>query len=334
MKTIQPSMDPSRLDLFVDNVQAAKKGLFWKDTILRRLAALLFAASQRSIDLEAIKACERRVKESTGVFSTFRGNPMLTITTLLALADDPDRLLSDTLLVYDLLKAAKFKASDYLVIAACLAAAHAEPDQYEQVASRARAFYDGMKKDHWFLTGQDDTIYAVMLGVSGFDVRTGLANLEQLYVDLKPEFRYGNSVQALTQVLVLGGDPQAQIARVRSLNDACRANGLRMDRETTLPALGILALLPRDRDTIVQEIQMTFDDLRARPGFGSWSIGKQELLLLAAALVAFDSVDAMEKDIVTTALSTSIANIVIAQQTAVAVMAATSASVAASSAAN
>ena len=331
--TGQPTSHRSRLDLFVDNVQAAKKGLVWKNTILRRLAALLFAASRRPIDLDAIKASERRIKESTGIFSTFRGNALLTVATLLALADDPDRLLSDTLEIYDLFKAASFSASDYLVIAACLAAGHAEPGQFEQIARRSRAFYDGMKKDHWFLTGQDDVIFATMLGVSGLQVETGLVDLEQLYVDLKPEFRYGNSVQTLAQVLVLGGDPQALAARVRSLNDACRTNGLRLDKETTLPTLGILALLPQDRDTIVQSIQAAFDQLRARPGFGSWSIGKQELLLLAAALVSFDSVDAMDRDIVTAALSTSIANIVIAQQTAVAVMAATSASIAASSAA-
>lgn len=329
---LQPS-HPFRLDLFVDNVQAAKKGLVWKNTILRRLAALLFAAGRRPIDLEAIKACERRIKDSTGFFSTFRGNALLTVATLLALADDPDRLLADTLRLYDLLKASKFSASDYLVIAACLAAAHAESSQFGQIARRARAFYDGMKRDHWFLTGQDDVIFATMLSVSGLQVDAGLTDLEKLYVDLKPEFRYGNSVQALAQVLVLGGDPQVQAARVRSLSDACRANGLRLDKETTLPTLGVLALLPIDRDTIVQNIQSTFDQLRARPGFGSWSIGKQELLLFAAALVAFDAVDAMDKDIVTATLSTSIANIVIAQQTAVAVMAATSASVAASSAA-
>lgn len=97
-----------RLDLFINNASAAKKGFVWKNTMIRRLAALLYTAENRSIDIDAIRGCNTRIKENTGVFSTFRGNSSLGIATLLSLSADPDRLLNDTLTVYDLMKKAGF----------------------------------------------------------------------------------------------------------------------------------------------------------------------------------------------------------------------------------
>ncbi|MNW02436.1 hypothetical protein D3C71_1982170 [compost metagenome] len=81
----------------------------------------------------------------------------------------------------------------------------------------------------------------------------------------------------------------------------------------------------------MQDISDTYESLRTKKGFGSWSITKQELLLLSAALVAYKQIDEVKSGVLTTALSTSLTNIVIAQQTAIAV-AATSSAAAASSA--
>ena len=324
----------TRLDLFINNVSAAKKGFVWKNTMIRRLAALLYMAENRSIDIDAIRGCNTRIKASTGVFSVFRGDSALSIATLLSMSANADRLLNDTLTVYELMKKSKFGSSDFLVVAACLVARQADPGRFAEVANRARAFYEGMKKAHWFITGQDDTIYSAMLGLSNLAVDAGVDRIERLYEELKPDFCSRNSVQALAQVLVLGGESTDPTSRVRALADAFRAEGLKLDKEYTLPALGVLALLPLDKEATVRSVIETFGYLRMQKGFSAWAVNKQELLLLSAALVAFISADDMEKDIVTSALSTSIASMVIAQQTAVMVAAVTAASAAASSAAS
>lgn len=320
----------SRLELYVSNVLAAKKGFVWKNTLIKRLAALLYAAENKAINIEAIRDCEARIKENTGLFSAFRGNSSLSAATLLSLSDNPDQLLANTLTVYGLMKEARFKSSDYLVVASCLTAAHTEPDRFALTVSRAKSFYEGMKSEHWFLTGPDDYIFAAMLGMSEIEVETGVARIEHLYDALKPDFHIGNSVQALAQVLVLGGEPTELATRVRALNDAFRAHGLKLDKQFTLSSLGTLSLLPQENDTIVREVQGTYDYLRTQQGFSKWSVTRQEMLLLSAALVAFESVDEIKKCVLTTAVSTSIVSIVIAQQTAIAVAAASSASAAAS----
>ncbi|WP_379163088.1 DUF4003 family protein [Paenibacillus sp. sgz5001063] len=321
----------ARLELFAENAQRVKKGFAWKNAQVNRLAALLYTAENKIADSDAIRASFELIKEHTGSFSSFRGTTAISIAALLSLAVDQERQLTDTLAIYEMLKDAKFRASDYLVVAAYQIAANTTPDQYLRTIERAKAFYDSMKAHHRFLTGQDDYIFAAMLGLSDIDIHNGVTRMEQLYAALKPEFLSGNSVQALTQVLVLGEDSSDTAAHVLALRDAFRARGLRLDKEYTLSSLGVLSLLPCSEADIVNDVSETYEFLRTQKGFGSWSITKQELLLLSAAMVAFKYVDEAKSGVVTTMLSTSITNIIIAQQTAIAAAAAASAAATSSS---
>ncbi|WP_379135269.1 DUF4003 family protein [Paenibacillus sp. sgz500958] len=315
----------ANLELFADNAQRMKKAFVWQNAMVNRLAALLYTAENKIVDEDAIRQSHELIKENTGLFSSFRGTSAISIAALLSLTTDRQTLLTHTLAVYDLMKNAKFRASDYLVVAAYQIAAHTTSDQYLHTVERAKAFYDGIKVHHRFLTGQDDYIFAAMLGLSDIDVHRGVARIEQLYTALKPEFLSGNSVQALTQVLVLGDEAANEAARVLELREAFRLRGIRLDKEYTLSSLGVLSLLPSDKETIISDVSDTYEFLRTKKGFGNWSITKQELLLLSAALAAFKSVDGVKSGILTTTLSTSITNIVIAQQTAIAAAAAASA---------
>lgn len=321
-----------RLELFAQNAQAVKKEFKWRDAMLKRLAALLYAAQDRVIDLSAMRECHELIKKSTGWFSSFRGNSAMTVATLLSLRDDPGALLKSALKVYDMMKQARFRASDYLVVAACQIAAGAAKDKYAETVERAGAFYDGMKSGHWFLTGQDDYIFSAMLGLSDIDVSAGVERMERLFQSLRPEFHTGIGVQALTQVLVLGGGADIE-RRVLALRDALRSRRMKqLCQAYTLSSLGVLALLPLDTDEVVRQLEKTTELLRRQEGFGPWSfVAKQELLLLSAGLVALNSVDQMKRGVLDTVLSTSITNIIIAQQAALAAASAASASAAASS---
>jgi hypothetical protein len=295
------------------------------------LAALLYTVENKIADHEAIRASHELIKENTRMFSSFRGTSAISIATLLSLSGRQEQQLTETLAVYDLMKEFKFRASDYLVIAAFQIAAHTTSDQYVRTIERTKAFFDGMKSKHPFLTGQDDYIFAAMLGISDIGIEHGVERLEQLYVTLKPEFYSGNSVQALTQVLVLGEEASGPADKVLSLREAFRAQDIRLDKEYTLPSLGILSLLPYEQKELVSDVAETYEFLRTQKGFGNWSINKQELLLLSAALVSYKYVDDVKSGIINSMLSTSITNIIIAQQTAIAVAAASSAAASSSS---
>ncbi|WP_440116373.1 DUF4003 family protein [Paenibacillus sp. QZ-Y1] len=321
----------ARVELFVSNTQIIKKSFKWQHAMMHRLAALLYAAENKIADGDAIRQCHELMKQNTSLFSAFRGNSAINIATMLSLTTDQETKLANTLLVYDLMKQFKFRTSDYLVVAAYQIASQVEPVQFQQSVERAKSFYDCMKAEHRFLTGQDDYIFSAMLALSDLDVNSGAARMEQLYSELKPEFASRNSVQALTQVLVLGDDTLESTSRVLALNEAFRKRDLRMDKTYTLSSLGILSLLPTERDTLVDQVAETYDWLRTQKGFGAWSINKQEVLLFSSALVAIQHVEDLRNGVLTTTISTSITNIIIAQQAAMAATAAASAAAASSS---
>ncbi|MDQ0194224.1 DUF4003 family protein [Paenibacillus wynnii] len=156
----------ARLELFADNAQRVKKAFAWQNAMVNRLAALLYTAENKIADDGAIRESFELIKENTGLFSSFRGTSAISIAALLSLSTDRQTQLAHTLAVYDMMKNAKFRASDYLVVAAYQIAANTTSDQYLRTVERVKAFYDGMKAHHRFLTGQDDYIFAAMLGLS------------------------------------------------------------------------------------------------------------------------------------------------------------------------
>ncbi|GMK39306.1 hypothetical protein PCCS19_23600 [Paenibacillus sp. CCS19] len=317
-----------RLSLFVENAGAMKKGFAWHHGMVNRLAALLYAVEDKQVDIAAIKDNMDRIKKNTGMFSSFRGN--VSFAAQLALSDEPDTRLLHALDVFDLLKNVKFRSSPYLPVAAYQIAAHSTKDQFADVVARAKAFYTAMKSNHPYLTGQDDYIYAAMLALSDIEVEAGTARMEQFYTELKSELRRGNALQALTQVLVLGAGDEEPAARVLRLKDAFRSRGIKMDRSDTLSSIGVLALLPSEDGELVENLVQTFEWLRTQKGFGRWSVTEPELLLYCTALVAYQHVQELSSRVSFTTLSTSLTNILIAQEAAM-TAAATASVVAASS---
>jgi hypothetical protein len=323
------SSQDNRLRLFAANVQDIKGEFVWQSPMIKHLAALLYAIKDKAVDNEAIRQSYEMLKANTGLFSMFRGNSALNIASMLSLSSSGETLLREVLEVYDLLKATGFWASDYLVVAAYQIASTAGPEGCQPAVAKTKALYDGMKAYHPLLTSSDDYIFATMLGLSDVEISAGLARMEKLFRMLKGSFFSGNGVQALAQVLVLSDQPDAAIKRILALRQALRYAGLKMESQYTMSVLGVLTLLPGTPEAIVCDLVETFEFLRGQKGFSAWSFSKQELELYAAALTVTDYAAAVEDGLVTTALSTSITNILIAQQSAVAAAAAASAASAA-----
>jgi len=321
----------SKLELFAENAQVIRKGFAGQHALTRRMAALLYAREGLSADCDKIRQCLKLIKENTGIFSTFRGNMVLALSALLSLSPDPKMLFDNTLRVYQMMKDEKFRASEHLVIASYEIAAQCDSMRYNDAVVRSRMFYDGMKSNRFFQTGHDDYIYAAMLGLSDLDVAAGTERVDEVYRKLKGKFWDNNSVQAIAQILILGGSDDDTVKRVLALRDVLRAQRIKLDRSYTLPSLGILAMLPVDIDVIVSDIDEVRKALRGQKGFGSWSIATQELLLFASAIVAGYYARNLPDGALSATISTSIANIIIAQQAAMIVAIAASSTVIATS---
>jgi hypothetical protein len=199
------------------------------------------------------------------------------------------------------------------------------------VINRSRAFYDGMKANNFFITGEDNYIYAAMLALSDINVSEGVTCIKQLLDRLKGSFWDKSSVQALSCVLVLGGvDCTQQTAeRVLTLRESFKANKVKLDKIYTLPSLGVISLLSAESDIIIRDIQNAQQTLKSSKALGIFA-DSQQILLYAAAIVADEY---SQSDIMKATMSTSVTNIIIAQQIAImmAIIASTTAAAAASS---
>lgn len=312
-------MQPQQLEkaeLFVANTLILKKPFKWQQPIMRRLASLLYVVENKSIDPQAIQQSNDLMKQHTKRFSAFRGPSSFNIAAMLSLTTDQLTRLQNTLQVHDLMKEIKFRNSDYLVMAAYQIAAQVPPDQFQHTVERAKSFYDRMKEEHPFLTGHDDYILTAILALSDLEVDSAVARMEQLYHELKSEFSAKNSVQTLTQILVIGDGGPKVSERLLALSETFRSRKLRMDKTYTLPSLALFALLPAEIDLLVDQVVETYDWLRTQEGFGAWSINKQELLLFSSALTALQHVESLQNEILTSSMSTTITNIIVAQQAA------------------
>lgn len=304
----------AKISLFASNARTIKEEFGRQKFLTVRLAALFYTQEKKTADCTAIRQCYDMIRGRTGAFSAFRGNMSLCFAALLSLSDKPARLFSETLHVYDLLKSVKFRTSEFLVAAAYQIASGADSDRYSTVVERTRAFYEGIKRCHRFHTGQSDYIYAAMLGLSDYDVNTGVEHIERIYAQLNGKFWGKSNAKALSQVLVLGGISEETVSRLFILRDI-----LIQGNNLSLLSLGILSIAPADIDVIIRDIIEAQAFLRTQKGFRSPFNNEQELSLFTAALVAWEYKDVIKRDVIVAALLTSIIGISIAQQADVAV---------------
>jgi len=313
--------------LFLDNASNIRKSFPWQEPMIKRLTALVFALEGKELDSAAVVAAHKTLKNTTGVFSTFRGNLSVLIAAMASMTDDPATRLSDTQTAYQLLKNKKFRSSDYLVAAAFEIASQTPHNNFPHVIHQTREIFLAMRANNRFLIGADDYIYAAMLALAGFDAQTAGDKVRDMYTRLKAEFPFMTSRSCLlhlAQIMILSDRTEHCVSNLIHLNRILRSHKIKLDRSLVLPSLGILSTLPTNPDALAEEIKNTVDFLRTHKGFGGFSVSSAEINMHAVALISRHS-------LAQATASSAITNMLIAQQTAM--MVAMSAAVMASSSA-
>lgn len=319
-----------RCEMFIANRDIIKSEFAWETAYIYPLCAGLFTAKGVYANAQALRSCHNLLKQNTGVFSNFRGTSKMATVTSLALSDNPQDKIEQLLFVYSKLKEV-FWGSECLTVAASAITDLADPSQYGAIAERTRMIYNRMKAAHPFLTSGEDSAFAALLALSGFNDELIGQEMERCYTILKPGFWSGNAVQSLSHVLALGNEPAEQkCARVTQLFGYLKDHGYKYGTSYELPTLGALALTGADIETLAQEIMEVDNYLKSQKGFGAFGVGAKQRLMYAGMLVMCDAIpNAQTMEI---AALNGIVSLVIAQQAAIcAAVAASSAAAAASS---
>ncbi|MBP2076277.1 DUF4003 family protein [Oceanobacillus polygoni] len=302
----------------------------WKVSDRRTLMAIasLYVMSKKEFHFDAFIQLADRIKARAGFFSPMKSTSRFTTAATLDIKfDRPENQINNLFVFYDKLRKAKFSSGVYTYLAASTLLTHADHrENEEQMIVRAKEIYDGMKKEHPFLTSASDYPLAVLLAYDNHN--SIIEQIERYYESLsKNGFRKGNDLQFLSHILSLDTNTSVDrlVSRTTTIMDSFRDAGIR-PRPMYYPIIGMLSLLPEEQFQM-HEISRMFDQLNNEKSF-RWQ--KDMNLITAVSFYVNEKID--NKSLAATTLQTTLESILQAQQ---AVMIATIASTtAASNAAN
>ena len=275
-----------RCDLFIENRDTLKRVFKMESSSMYPVAANILTGRQIPITEDTLRACRDLLKERVGAFSNFRGTVRMAVISMLAVSLEPEEKLRAMLENYDLLKR-HFHGSEYLALVALLLTNTHSPRPMEEIVARGRAIYDKMKREHPFLTGGEDSVFAVLMAFSDKDDEALIADMEDCYQKLRPTFGRGDGVQTVSHVLAMTqGATLDKCSRFLALFDGLRRAGRRYGRQYELAVLAALSVLPMGIDDAIADMLAVDEFLSHQKGYGVFSIDKKTRLMHAAMLTS------------------------------------------------
>jgi len=278
---------------FIDNKELMREEFHWQNSLIYPVCGYIFMAYKQMPDIEMLRICRQILKEHAGWFSYFRGNGELIFTTLLATSNDPGLKMELSDRAYDALKE-YFSSSSSLPLAAMILAEYVPEDQYEVISYEANHVYRRLKEGHFFITGEEDVCFAVLLALYIHDRKSGFLydemteEIETAFYQLKSEFPFhGNAMQSVSHVLYMcDGSLEQKINNVLDLYDALYDVDLKYGKDYEMVALGILANLGIEKKQIVLDLLEIDGFLQGQEGYGFLGFSRRTRLLHCVMICA------------------------------------------------
>ncbi|WP_026677519.1 DUF4003 family protein [Fictibacillus gelatini] len=302
-----------------------KEKLRWKVTDQRTLmiVASLYVVKDRPFEIQRFLEISDYIKQQVSVFSSLRTERFTMAAMLDTRFDDPKEKLNALVELYDRLIEGGFGKGNFTYMAALIMLAeYGKEGLYTDAIKRALAIYQGMKKNHIFLTSKSDYPLAVLLSQLNGEVEDVMARVEEFYDKLAMSgFRKGNDLQFLSHILSVDKETETYVLVERCIQIyELFAQHIRKPKAMHYPEIGLLALLENGAGE-VETIQHVLKKLNSEKLF-KWH---KDLNVIMA--VNFTVSDQMKNSsLMETGIYTTIEAIIQAQQAAmIAVIASTSA---------
>ena len=278
-----------RCELLKKNRQVIAQAFLFENALMSVVAGMIFTGAGREADVEMLKECKKILAAHTGVFSKFRKNVDLVLESRMALSEDPEKYIEAVVETYDKVRKAKMKNNDFTIIAAMLLCELGKADQTEEVMERYDELMKRMEKEHPFLTDVTDSSYVMLLAVSERNIDSIISDMEECIEYLKKTSKTkagSDAIQGMGEVLALeGGNIKERCERVDRIFAMFKEKkaGISGDREFV--ALGALADIEAEPETLVDQIMEAAEILKEDKGFSDSSVDKSRRLMYATALV-------------------------------------------------
>ncbi len=297
---------------FIEARDAIRAAFKMESEYIYPVCAQIFLAADRPVETEQLERCKALVKSTTGPFSNFRGNVRLPLLCMLAAGDEPEARWERTQRCYALLKEAFF-SSQYLALAALLLGDGTKEEDLPALAARGKGLYQRMKQEHPFLTGQEDSVFALLLAESPRSDDALIEDMEACYARLDQRFPKGDGLQTASHVLALSDDiPERKVERMLSLFDGIEAAGGKYGKDRQLPILAALSLSDGSEEALVADMLELNGLLAQEKGYkGVFGLDKRTRMMHAAMLLSLPD---RQTDLVNAAAQQTTLAMIAAQQ--------------------
>lgn len=310
-----------RIALMIENYALLKKYFKLDNSIVKHFLSLNLATKNKKVNIEEIKEIKEYIKKEVGLFSNFKGINLFIFSSLLYLEDNYKDFFKNMQTVHKKMTDLGFKNSSYLSLSSYTVVKYAPIDKWDETINRMKNFYSIMKKNHFWLTSQDDYVLAALLATTDLDIEETSEEIEACYKLLsKKAFSKGNPLQSLSQLLSLGEEnAENKCNKAVSLYNELKSENLKLPYNG-LSSLGILTLMSSSENKIVEDIKEVYNYIRKKYGYGILSIQNAHIVMMAISLVADSYIEGIQQKLIDVTLANSIQAIaIVEQQTAIVV---------------
>ena len=279
-----------RCETQIRNETALRKGHLLEFEAVMKLGAMMYVNAGREVDVDRLKECKRILKGKVGLLSNFRGHMQYLVQIKMALSDDPNEYINGVLDVYQRLKQGLVLPGEMVAMAATTIYENCPAEERDAVADKTREAYAKIKRQHRFLTGEEDLALVALMVMAGIDPDRAAERAEELYVMLKDRYLPGSDTpQSVAMVLALSEKPVEQkVQDFFDLYEACKAAGHSTGKGKAMTIYATYADMDANRDKIVDEIGEVDLWLKKKRGYGALGVGASVRRLLAATFVLED----------------------------------------------
>ena len=315
----------SKIDSLISHHQALKSSFKWEHDLNLHLVALNYVLNNKTVNPDRLKEAQQFIKENTGLFSSFRGTNLFAICGLLVSENDMALSRLKTMMAnVELAKKSGFKNSNYLPAALYALDKVYDGKDTEIFLKKAHDLYKEIKRNHPFLTGGDDYALAIILANNNGNSEAIEKNYRAL---AEAGFSKSNGLQMMSHILTLSDTETEKLTKICiTVYEKLKENKLKIN-STYYPAIALISLLPEEHTEDLIEVAQS---LKSQKGY-KW-LGKGMNVLIASALIAGESVNQIQNEVLTTTLQVSIQSIISAQIVALIAAVSASTTVAASTA--
>lgn len=238
----------TRYTNYLDSLDPIRKSTKWFTDDFRRLMAINYAIHETPFDAARFEHAQAALKQKTGLFSKFRGsNNFVWLSFLDAKYEDIDSAIDEALRLDTLLDRKHFRFS---MLRPFIASQLINVEEPKRRLDEASALYQTFKRNHPWLTSEEDLLSALVL-VQAFDDHEALnTRIETYYEALKTELPRSNELQLVSHLLTFSElSADEVVARFLDWHAWLKSQAIAVKAEH-LPPLALLSIVsaPNEKD--------------------------------------------------------------------------------------